>query len=80
MQCLNFFQQVDSNGLILQSLTWINILPAKWCVPEVDLEYAKDLRVLHNDYLLVPDEIEIKKRNAVWVSTKDCWFIQYSYW
>ena len=26
MQCLNFFQQVDSNGEILKSLTWINIL------------------------------------------------------
>ena len=26
MQSLNFFQQVDSNGSILKSLTWANIL------------------------------------------------------
>ena len=31
------------------------------CVPEVDLEYPKELRELYNDYLLAPDKIEIKR-------------------
>ena len=31
------------------------------CFLEVDLEYPKDLRELHNDYLLAPDKIEIKR-------------------
>ena len=26
MQCLSFFQQVDSNEYIIKSLTWVNIL------------------------------------------------------
>ena len=29
---------------------------------EVDLEYPEELRQLHNDYPLVPDEIEIKEK------------------
>ena len=28
---------------------------------EVDLEYPKELQELHNDYLLAPDKIEIKR-------------------
>ena len=32
----------------------------KGCVHEVDLEYPKELRELHNDYPLAPDKIEIK--------------------
>ena len=35
------------------------------CVIEVDLEYPKELRELHNDYPLVPDKIEIK-REMLW--------------
>ena len=31
------------------------------CVLEVDLEYPKELRELHNDYLLAPDKIKIKR-------------------
>ena len=31
------------------------------CVLEVDLEYPKELRKLHNDYPLAPDKIEIKR-------------------
>ena len=31
------------------------------CVLEVDREYSKELRELHNDYLLAPDKKEIKK-------------------
>ena len=33
----------------------------KVCVLEVDLEYPKALRELHNDYPLALDKIEIKK-------------------
>ena len=51
MRCLNFFQQVDSNGEIQKSLTWINY----------DLKYPKELWELQNDYPLAPDKIEIKK-------------------
>ena len=34
---------------------------SKGCVHEVDLEYPKELRELHNDYPLAPDQIEIKR-------------------
>ena len=34
---------------------------SKGCVLEVDLEYPKELRKLHNDYPLAPDKIEIKR-------------------
>ena len=34
---------------------------SKWCVLEVDLEYPKELRELHNDYPLAPDKIVIKR-------------------
>ena len=34
---------------------------SKGCVLEVDVEYPKELRELHNDYLLPPDKIEIKR-------------------
>ena len=30
-------------------------------VLEIDLEYPKELHELHNDYLLAPNKIEIKK-------------------
>ena len=34
---------------------------SKECVLEVDLEYPKKLWELHNDYLSVPDKIQIKR-------------------
>ena len=34
---------------------------SKGCVLEVDHEYPKELRELHNDYPLAPDKIEIKR-------------------
>ena len=34
---------------------------SKGCVLEVDLEYPKELQELHNDYVLAPDKVEIKK-------------------
>ena len=33
----------------------------KGCVLEVDLQYLKELRELHNYYLLAPDKLEIKR-------------------
>ena len=35
---------------------------SKSCVPEVDLECSNKLRELHNDYPLVPNKIEIKRK------------------
>ena len=34
---------------------------SKGCVLEVDLEYPKELRQLHNDYPLALDKIKIKR-------------------
>ena len=34
---------------------------SKGCVLDVDLEYPKELRKLHNGYTLALDKIEIKK-------------------
>ena len=63
MQCINFFQQVDSNGCILKNLTQVNITSnsSKGCVLEVGLEYPKELQELYNDYPLALDKIEIKR-------------------
>ena len=39
---------------------------SKRCVPEVDLQYPKELRELHSDYPLASDKIETKRnQNAV---------------
>ena len=34
---------------------------SRGCVLEVDLEYSKELRKLHNDYPLAPKKIDVKK-------------------
>ena len=34
---------------------------SKGCVLKVNLEYPKELRELHNDYLLAPDKIKIER-------------------
>ena len=34
---------------------------SKGCVLEVDFEYPKELRKLHNNYHLAPDKIEVKR-------------------
>ena len=54
----NFFQRVDLNGQIPKSVT-ANIL--KGFVLEVDLEYSKELRQLHNGYPFVLNKLETKK-------------------
>ena len=34
---------------------------SKGCILEVDFEYPKELRELHNNYPLTPDKLEIKR-------------------
>ena len=53
---------------------------SKRCILEVNLEYPKELRQLHNDYPLAPNKIEIKKINVVELSTKDYWYLPNAYW
>ena len=48
-------KEIDSNKYSRNS--------SKDCVLEVDLQYPKEWRELHNHYPLAPDKIEIKKRN-----------------
>ena len=38
------------------------LLSLRGCILEVNLEYSKELHELHNDYLLVPDKLEIKRK------------------
>ena len=58
MQCLNFFQQQDSNGQILKSFTCINIL----AIVQKD-EFLKLILIIQkNGYPLAPDKIEIKRK------------------
>ena len=55
----NGFKWIDPKEIDLNKDTSTS---PKECVFEVDLEYPKELRELHNDYPLALDEIEIKKR------------------
>ena len=41
------------------------------CVLQVDLEYLKQLRELHNDYPLAPDKLEIKRETLSNYQLKD---------
>ena len=52
------FKWVDPKEFDLNTYTSNS---SKGCVFEVDLEYPKELRELHNDYPLAPDKIEIKR-------------------
>ena len=63
MPYLNFFQRAVSNGQILKKfhLNKSTRNSSKGCILEVDLEYPKELRELHNDYPRAPDKIEIKR-------------------
>ena len=48
-------------NILIIDLIWHTNNSSKVCVLEVDLEYPKELRELHNDYPLAADEIEIKR-------------------
>ena len=66
MLCLNFLQQLDSNGEILNNVTWLSILTGNSSnsyvsLKNANLEYSKELGELHNNYSLAPDKMEIKK-------------------
>ena len=52
------FKLIDSKEIDLNKYT-INSL--KGCVIEVDLDYPKELRELHNDYPLAVAKIEINR-------------------
>ena len=52
------FKWIDPKEFDLNNYTSSS---SKGCVLEVDLEYPKELRELHNDYPLAPDKIEIKR-------------------
>ena len=52
------FKQVDPKEFDLNKCTSNS---SKGCVLEVDLEYPKEFRKLHNDYPLAPYKIEIKR-------------------
>ena len=55
---INGFKQTDPKDFDLNKYTSNS---SKGCVLEVDLEYSKELRKLHNDYSLAPDKVEIKR-------------------
>ena len=52
------FKWIDSKEIHLNKFTSNS---SKVCVLEVDLEYPKELRELHNDYPLAPNKIDMKK-------------------
>ena len=52
------FKWIDPIEFDLNKYTSSN---SKGCVLEVDLEYPKELRKLHNNYPLAPYKIEIKR-------------------
>ena len=52
----NGFEWIDPKEFDLNKYTSNS---PKGCVLEVDLEYSKELRELHNDYRLAPYKIEI---------------------
>ena len=52
------FKWIDPKEFDLNKYTSTS---SKVCIFETDFEYRKELRELHNDYLLAPDKIEIKR-------------------
>ena len=52
------FKWIDPKEFVLNKYSSNS---SKWCVLEVDLEYPKELRELHNDYPLAPDKIVVKR-------------------
>ena len=64
----NGFKWVDPKEINLNKYTSNT---SKGWVPEVSLEYPKELPELHNDYSLVPNKIGIK-REMLSTCIKDC--------
>ena len=70
IQCLSFFQEMGSikwTDPKVFDLNKCTINSSKGCVLEVELEYPKELRELLNDYPLVPIEIKIKEKCALFI-------------
>ena len=64
----NFYGHATSNFIPTSGFKWVDpkmfdltCISSKECVLEVDLEYQKELRELHNDYSLAPDKIKIER-------------------
>ena len=64
MCCLSFFQKENLNEQTLKSSIQINTaaIVAKGCISEVDLEYPKELRELHDDYHQLKIKQKLKKK------------------
>ena len=81
----NLYSYAMSKFLPTNGFTWIDPKnfdsnkyssnSSKGCVLEVDIEYPKELRELHNDYPLTPDKIEIKKEmlSSYQLKIADCY-------
>ena len=53
------FEWIDPKEFNLNKCTIQN--NSKGCILDIDLEYQKDLRELHDDYHLALDKIEIRR-------------------
>ena len=58
MQCVDFFHQMYSDGLILKSLTWINILAI--AQKDVFLKLILNVQNNYENYAMI-DKIETKR-------------------
>ena len=63
MLCQIFFQQADLNDQMLQNIDDDN--SQRGFVLEVDFEYPKELRELHNNYALVTDKLELERQKSI---------------
>ena len=54
----SWFKWIDPKEFGISKYTSSN---SKECALETDFEYPKELRKLHNDYPLAPDQTEIKR-------------------
>ena len=59
---ISVFKWIDPKDFYLNKY---NKNSSEGCVLEVDFEYPKELRELHNDYPLALHKIENQKRNVV---------------
>ena len=66
------FKWIDPKDLVIYKCTCNSL---RGCALEVDLEYLKKLRQLHNDYNLAPNKVEITED----IFSKDLFMIVYFY-